>query len=368
MEIDFHHSIVYVLSRLAGFNSNEAGVIAYSSQYVDDAVYDGTVMFANGAIYKPVRSAHKLLDYHYFDELTNHYVWVPFHFLPANCMLPAGEGENEEFAKRVVCKPNSPVAKDMIKECVQRHNEPNALYRLGITLHVYADTWAHQRFSGIQNKSNIVKYFEDDEVSKNLLHKVTHFFKDTFDRELGRFMDDIMPLGHGAVLSYPDKPFLKWRYTNYSGEKIERDNTAEFIEAAKNIYILLKRFRIGDPDVVVAGLDESIIKQITALMVSINDDDCMTRHKKWLEVISRGDFNIALDGKTVPLKDNIEYAAEGAGSWENQAFGGKYNSCTRYEYSEKFMESHWKKFHDALQDHHYYLLRILFPRYGLCIA
>ncbi len=38
MQIDFHHTVTYVIARLAGFSQTEAGVIAYSAQYVDDAV------------------------------------------------------------------------------------------------------------------------------------------------------------------------------------------------------------------------------------------------------------------------------------------------------------------------------------------
>ncbi|MPN37043.1 hypothetical protein SDC9_184559 [bioreactor metagenome] len=31
-----------------------------------------------------------------------------------------------------------------------------------------------------------------------------------------------------------------------------------------------------------------------------------------------------------------------------------------------FENSNWKKFNDALKDHHYYLTCKLFPKYGLC--
>jgi len=61
MQIDFHHAVTYVLSRYAGFNSEDANKIAYSSQYVDDAVCSEVVRFTNGALYKPLASAHKQL-------------------------------------------------------------------------------------------------------------------------------------------------------------------------------------------------------------------------------------------------------------------------------------------------------------------
>jgi hypothetical protein len=33
MQIDFHHAIVYVISRMAGFDHRQAEVVAYASQY-----------------------------------------------------------------------------------------------------------------------------------------------------------------------------------------------------------------------------------------------------------------------------------------------------------------------------------------------
>ena len=38
MQIDFHHTAIYVLCRLAGMKSVHAEKVAYASQHVDDAV------------------------------------------------------------------------------------------------------------------------------------------------------------------------------------------------------------------------------------------------------------------------------------------------------------------------------------------
>ena len=37
MHIDFYHTVTYVLARLADFSQQEAEIVAYCSQYVDDA-------------------------------------------------------------------------------------------------------------------------------------------------------------------------------------------------------------------------------------------------------------------------------------------------------------------------------------------
>ncbi len=360
MDIDFHHGVVYVLARLAGFTAPEAGIIAYSSQYVDDATTDGIIRFKNGAMYKPVCSAHKALDYRNFNELAVHLVWVPFHFLPGNSLFPAGQGEDLDFITRIVCRPDSYVARDMVRECIRRGSEPNGLHRLGITLHVYADTWAHQDFAGIQHQANTVEYLADDEVSRSLLGRVTEYFKDIFDREASRFTD-ALPLGHGCVLSYPDRPYLKWKYQDYTGRLVMRDNTLICSEAAKKIYSMLKRFQTGDPDAEVAGLDDRDAAQLTGLLREISDPAGADRHRKWLEKIRAGVFRFG--------PEEVEYRPKGPGSWEDTATGGSgANPLVELDFSPDFTGSDWKKFHDALQDHHYFLLRVLFPRYGLWVA
>src|SRR5512143_3554089 len=114
MQIDFHHAVTYVAARLAGFDHSDADIIAWSAQYVDDATEEGHIAFVNREMYYHIASAHRMLDYRNLDELANHRAWIPFHFLPGNEGLPAGEGGGIDFTHRVICRPNSFVARDMI--------------------------------------------------------------------------------------------------------------------------------------------------------------------------------------------------------------------------------------------------------------
>jgi len=361
MEIDFHFGVTYVLSRLAGFDLDEAKIIAYSAQYVDDATTDNAVFFNNGAVFKIMCSAHKALDYRNFNNLSDHLVWAPFHFLPGNCLEKAGDGLNEEFFKRVKCIPNSYIAKDMVNECIRRNGDSNSLHRLGVTMHVYADAWAHQGFSGIQHFSNTVQYLKDDDISKYLINKVADFFRDIFDQNLSKLIDSVLPIGHGAVLGYPDKPFLKWKYKDYSGKLIEKDNSIIFLDAAKNMYKVLQRFRKGDPNAEAKELDVKTAELLLSLFRSLSDHDSHVRLKKWFEMIERGSFGFAAE--------KVNYSNEGKGSWIDEALNGrKMSENTIFEYNENFKKTNWKKFYDALYDHHYYLLRVIFPKYDLLIV
>src|SRR5579871_1281898 len=103
MQIDFHHTVTYVLARLAGFPAPEAATIAWASQFVDDAVDSATVRFDNGAMYARTSSAHKMLDYRNFEALADHLVWLPFHFLPGNGGLPAGQHPPGTFVDKLIC-------------------------------------------------------------------------------------------------------------------------------------------------------------------------------------------------------------------------------------------------------------------------
>jgi hypothetical protein len=130
VNIDFHHGTTYVLARLAGFSQAEARVVAHASQYVDDAVSTGAVTFTNGAMYARISSAHKMLDYRNFEALADHLVWVPFHFLPGNGGLPAGQDPDGPFVKKLVCRPDSPVAHDLIRSVIRHRDMRQALHRL----------------------------------------------------------------------------------------------------------------------------------------------------------------------------------------------------------------------------------------------
>lgn len=45
MQKDFHYDVTYIVARWAGYSEHEAYVIAYSSQFVDDAADEGPIRF-----------------------------------------------------------------------------------------------------------------------------------------------------------------------------------------------------------------------------------------------------------------------------------------------------------------------------------
>lgn len=109
MQVDFHHAVTYVLARLAGFEKREAEIVAYSSQYVDDATNGGMIRFKNDFMYARIRSAHPIFSFKNVIPHASRVAWVPFHFLPGN------EGHGIE---RTICRPNSQIAREMVNYCI----------------------------------------------------------------------------------------------------------------------------------------------------------------------------------------------------------------------------------------------------------
>jgi hypothetical protein len=353
MQIDFHHGVTYVCARLAGFDHDEAAIVAHCAQYVDDSISAGLIRFDNGAMFSRISSAHKMLDYRNFRELANSRVWIPFHFLPGNGGLPAGQDPGGAFIEKLICRPNSPVAQDMVRECLRHRDKPYGLHRLGITLHVYADTWAHQGFAGVNHRVNYANDIVDhnNAPDKSLISRLQSFF-----------IGEALPLGHGSVLGNPDKPYLRWGYTNGRGEKIVRDNPKDFLEAADNMCRAMQRFRAADPDAPGPGLPEPDRMRMAQMISSITDAKGEARHQAWLDAIAAGKFSFG------PAQ--VSYAAKGRGSWKYQALRIEEGNDrdTRPVYYPEFLRSNWKLFHDALQAHHFFITHELLPQYGICVA
>lgn len=357
MQTDFHHATTYCLARIAGFDHPSAEIVAYCAQYVDDAVTSGLVEFDNGAAYSRIATAHKNLDYSNFRSLEQARIWLPFHFMPGNAGLPAGQSPPGRFAVRLITRPDSHPARDMLRLAVEGHRRPWALHRLGISMHVYADTWAHQGFAGISHDvNNADDVRPDDETLSSwgqaLVDRLQHFF-----------VERTLPLGHALVLSCPDRPYLRWRYTNWAGETVVRDNTAIFLDAAEHMVRWMRRYRLADADADTAGMSDADGAVVEALLRNTQDPDELDRHRIWTQAAAEGRFSFG--------PATISYIGTGPGSWKALALNGaKGNEEDEDDvpFHPSFLTSNWKAFHDAAQAHRLSVLNDVLPRYGICAA
>ena len=146
MNVEFHYYIVYHLARKAGMEDRDAWIVAYSSQHVDASTVSYTVEMDRGEYRTAVTQ-----DYGWWDESFPREVYVPFHFLPGDA-APPGARRADGGANRLNTTPGSANAKALLVAALKTRD----LYRVGIGLHTYADTWAHQNFTGILEDWNAV--------------------------------------------------------------------------------------------------------------------------------------------------------------------------------------------------------------------
>jgi hypothetical protein len=221
-------------------------------------------------------------------------------------------------------------------------------------MHVYADTWAHQNFSGILDDVNRVSALEAGEKS---------FGKDVAEYLGSMFVGENAPLGHGPALHFPDMPYLKWGYMSGDGRPVYRDNTEIFVDAADHLCRVMRAWLAGDESLQQPGLPDADKAKIQALFLEFNDEDGEARHGRWLSRIEEGGFSFG--------PASVEYVAKGAGSWKCAALGTLAETDSgdeRFDYSQDFFVSHWKRFHDAAQHHRLYVLTDLLPAYGISAA
>lgn len=356
MQIDGHHTLTYVVARFAGISHYDAEKMAYSAQYVDEATNDKPIYFDNGAMFDRIVSAHKMLDYRNTQELANHLVWIPFHFLPGNQGIPSDIESDGPFIHRLICKPDSHVARDMLRMVATHWDKPFAAHLMGVAMHVFADTFAHQGFAGVIHDYNRVS--ELDSSSSSALEGIK-------DKLLSQGISRSSPLGHGAALSFPDRPYATWTYLNGEGTPVERDNTTIYLDAANAMCKVLQCWKDADSLMNIdaqPGLSSNQYSMIEQALREIDDDDGDARHSKWIQRLQDGRFGFD------PI--DLPFNKDGNESWKELARGPSWiqDDNVVYHYTPAFLQSDWKQFHDALKTYRLEVIRDVLPRYGICVA
>lgn len=361
MQIDFHHAVTYVACRLAGMHRDDAATVAHAAQYVDDATNDGPLAFETGQRYVRVTSAHKSLDLlDNANHADNRLVWVPFHFLPGNA--DGLQGTTDKFIQRMVCKPDSAVARTMMQDCIEKQQLPFSLHRFGIALHTYVDTWAHQEFVGMVCDFNRI---ERVTVAPDPAYAGDPIYKDLTSgaMKLQAYVAGHLPVGHAAAVTYPDMPFLKWSFVRKNGEHVERDNPADFLCAATAMYNMVRRYLAQDVNLPAKELPEDDRMLIDYMLRTTLAIEGERRHKVWLDTIHAGKFSFG--------PEDVGYIELGPGSWKYTALGkdpDEEHKNDLFTYMDGFIDSDWKRFHDAVQYHRLFVLHELLPRFGLCAS
>ena len=202
MQIDFHYCTIRVLAEKAGFSAEDAQIIAYASQYIDDAV-DHEIMNVDGHLeilsirftektFDPICTAHKGLQFlQGYQENVQNKIYIPFHFLPdlensSDMKVPQNCGLSRKLANQALVEISKGTGEERIM----------SLVRFGIALHTYADSWAHQNFSG--------KYEpKDNDIRDIAICKDGKWKKIPILTQLE--YNSLPDIGHAEASSFPDQ-------------------------------------------------------------------------------------------------------------------------------------------------------------------
>lgn len=253
MELDMHYYGTYAMARAAGLRKDVCVTIATAAQFVDDNADKASIEFRDGARLDVEATAHHAVNIKNIDPEDQRQIWVPFHFLPGN------DGNN--YTQRLVCTKDSQISKKMLEFNLSFLAQAFALPLVGITAHVYADTFSHYGFSGVSSRVNRVvnDSFQFHQLDPNMEKYITdkaREFKDNYPESgwlqniKGWFAEKLSgALGHGAVMTYPDRPYLKWDFIYESAAGAQRcplrDNPATFFDCCVRLHELFQRVARG---------------------------------------------------------------------------------------------------------------------------
>lgn len=360
MQIDMHYYGTYAMARAAGLDRNTARTIATAAQFVDDNAQKDSIEFRDGARLDAEATAHHALNHKNIDLEDQRKIWVPFHFLPGN--------EGKTYTERLICRRNSGIAQEMVQHMLSLAGRSYGVPLIGITAHVYADTFAHYGFSGISSRRNKIKNIELDKNltkrTKNYLKKREREFKENYPDEGGMLINIKSwiaekfsgALGHGAAVTFPDRPYLIWSFTYEDPEYDSnmRDNPATFMEGCKALYTLFRNLAKKRPENAEHSYTKfaDIENDITAIL-NLQGPKAK-RIESWRNAAKNGHL-FASGSEVIPHYN--------PNSWHNER-----ENLARESDSRKIKDLSVYRFYQAAAVYRTYVLRVLLPSKGLIIT
>lgn len=272
MDIIFHYFAVKTLARIAGFREAEAQTIAEMSEYVDDYTayayqrHSGVpdvLKHAPYDVYMPGQTGKEntgynfnpsttgfasMFDYSMLTVSSNQKNCVlPFHFLPGNIAQVEAGGRAEEAHWHSGGSQDTIITEEMAQAADEyAHAADDArnlcLIKIGMLLHIYADTCAHAGFSGYAQEDNEVELVSVQEnISGRGCDVSSRFTERALQAQKG-WVAKTVAIGHGFAGEAPDCTFVTWqiRRKHTGEEEPPVNNTVRFIAKAKEILEYLR--------------------------------------------------------------------------------------------------------------------------------
>jgi hypothetical protein len=307
MDIEFHYYITYILAKKAGFKSEDAFIIAYSSQYTDDNCnqYYINSLLHEDFISKPSQTMDVTKP-----SVKKISIYPLFHFFPGNPDSPTTvrkDGKTNPFNTT----PNSDNVRQVFEDALKSDDR----YRIGVATHVFADSWAHQNFLGLEDVFNAAVIRE-----KSFLN-----------------------IGHATFLHKPDIVGNVWTDGRLVKKNEKIDNNERFMDAAEKIFYAYRRRLmpgISDADILKtwSGVRDDLKKAMgkRSLLGNLFELSRKARIKAYREI-----------GTDIPPYDADEWRHKAVckAKCETDWF-----DC--YWAADNFKDSHWYRFQQAVRAHY----------------
>lgn len=328
MDTEFHYWMTAIIAERAGFSREEAGTIAYASEYVDE----------NDVCIEVAWPGSRKKRYRNFVSQTMNIlkprrelmrVYPVFHFVPGD---PLAESARRRDGRMHILNttPDSDNARELF-DAAFRAPEHIRLYRIGVASHMYADTWAHQNFVGWFDSHNHL----DMDIKPNI--------------------------GHADAEHHPDWPAHRWE----DGRLVDGviDNRARFLDAAEALFRRYCRYHQsqGRPD---RRRRWKTLKQDLAEAMGLGfsgadnwyREERLAAYKRlapWLDDFDERDwFNAAIETRVHGLRDPGEGIA---------ALFTLFPDSYTFRRGLDHEKSHWYAFQEAVKDHERAALGLLEP-------
>lgn len=361
MQLDMHYYGTFAMARAAGLDAASAQMIATCAEFVDDNLAAEHLELRDGSAVRSECTAHHPADCVNLEPEDQRRVWVPFHFIPGNI--------GESYTERLKCRRDSEIARELVEDHLERASAEYALALMGITAHVYADTFSHYGFSGVSSRRN--KVFNDSfELDAHLDPQILAYITGKAERfrskpgaqllaNIRSYVAEVASgaLGHGAVATYPDRPYLRWSFEyelsdRVEGQRSRRDNQRTYLDGLAALHGMFARFAERRPDLCAdqGRAFEDVRDRVMQILAVQGHLDA--RVQAWQRAALEGALfeGSARIPAYVGERWNAEWAAlDGANS------------------AEQVTERPIWRFYQAAAVHRTHVLRDLLPRYGLVV-
>ncbi|MDR0497601.1 MAG: hypothetical protein LBH42_08310 [Treponema sp.] len=354
MQTDMHYYGTLAMAVSAGILKKDAEIIAFAAQFVDDSTNndsnvheDHGLLFAISTAHHPLqtlknRAESKIKKKGMEEEQRK--IWIPFHFLPG--------GEGSSLSEKLLCVKDSVIAQGMLQNNIEAaKKKPYGLELMGITAHVYMDTFSHYGFSGITSSFNMVKnktisLDKEPLTADYIWKKFKNFTEKYVDAQVAQTASR---LGHAGVATFADRPYLQWRFDfekprPNNGATSVRNNNTNFLEGCKCLHAYFSKFARAKYDGNGSHRNFDDIEKSVQKVLAL-EGNMAERIKAWRE-------SGLIDGCETYHPD----------TWEDEKYRFHQNKT-----SGEGIATNIYKFHQAATFHRYYVLKDLLPSHGIAV-